>query len=932
MNEVLSFERLARHGAVWGACILIAACSAANQDEVLAAARTHLDQGQADTAVIELKNLLQAHPHVGAARALLARALFVMGQVPGAELEYEHALSEGLAPVQVLPGLAETLVVLGKDRELLSAYGDTKLDVPLAEAALQFQLARASLTLGDGKQALARLERSLAADPGFAPAHVLQVRLLAGQAGALATRARIDDLVRKFPNSADVWVLQGDSQSDAAPDTARSAYQKALALDPAFVGAHAGLVLLDLQKHDYDRANEQVTALSQASPLEGAPTYLGALVAYSARKYALARELCQALMASPNPSPDVLLLAGMTERQLGAFAQAETWLVQARERRPDALGPKRELAILYLASDQPARAMESLNRLLSPSQNDALTWEVAARAYSMLGDFKSADQAFERAATLRPHDTQIRLDQGRTLLVRGQYDAGLRILDQTANEVKNTDADTALVAALMQREQFDAAERVIDKMAARNPKQPGIELLRGRVMETRRNEAAARNAYERALRIDAAYMPAIEALAVLDLRSGKVDAARARYQGMVDRDPKQVTALLALAQLTRQSAGGHAAAEALLDKAIAVDRGNSGPWLAALRQEQSSGDVQAFLTRAQQAALAFPQDSEVLCALGEAQTATGDNNQAIGTFGKAVRVRPNSLSARLLLAQSYLTANDSVRAGEEVAAAARIEPDSTAVLRARVRLALALNKPAEAEKLAVSYRNAHPELAVGWQLESEVEASQKNWPAAANSAHKALAVAPSSATAIAVLGYLELSGASAQREKFEHEWLGAHPRDAEFIANLARGARNRGDLPGAAALYRRALALNADAPLLHNNLAMVLLAQKDPDAVGEAQRAVQLAPEVAPLLDTLARAQAAAGQIDQAIDKQARAVEMSPHDGELRLELARLYIQAGKTAQAREQLERLLAHGDGLRSLDEVQQLLRGLGGAVKTN
>ena len=397
---------------------------------------------------------------------------------------------------------------------------------------------------------------------------------------------------------------------------------------------------------------------------------------------------------------------------------------------------------------------------------------------------------------------------------------------------------------------------------------------------------------------------------------------------MVDRDAKQVTALLALAQLTRQTPGGRTAAEALLDKAIAVDRGDPAPWLAAVRQEQSAGDVQAFLTRAQRAALAFPQDSDVLCALGEAQMATGDSNQAIGTFGKAVRVKPNSVPARLLLAQSYMAANDSLRAGEEVAAAARMEPDSVAVLRARVRLALALNKAGEAEKLALAYRTAHPDLAVGWQLESETEAAQKNWSAAATAEHKALALAPASSTAIALLAYLDLSGDAARREHFEHEWLTAHPRDAEFIANLARSANNRGDLAAAAVLYRRALALNADAPLLHNNLAMVLLEQKSPEALAEAQRAVQLAPDVAPVLDTLARAQAAAGQVDQALDRQAKAVELSPHDGELRLELARLYIQAGKPAQARQQLERLLEHADGLRSLTEVQQLLRGLGSA----
>ncbi|MDE2158313.1 MAG: tetratricopeptide repeat protein, partial [Burkholderiales bacterium] len=201
------------------------------------------------------------------------------------------------------------------------------------------------------------------------------------------------------------------------------------------------------------------------------------------------------------------------------------------------------------------------------------------------------------------------------------------------------------------------------------------------------------------------------------------------------------------------------------------------------------------------------------------------------------------------------------------------------------------------------------------------------WTQSVALARKALALSPISPVAVALYDYLGQLDDQSQRRQFETEWLSGHPDDLAFILDLEQTAQAAGRWAAAEAHARRAIALQEASPLMHNNLAMLLLRRRSPEALAQAQRAVALAPDIPPLLDTLARAQAAAGQLAAAVASQERAVDLAPRAGELRLELARLYLQAGDKRKARDQLEQLVDRGDGVGSQAEVQQLLEQAGG-----
>jgi cellulose synthase operon protein C len=125
------------------------------------------------------------------------------------------------------------------------------------------------------------------------------------------------------------------------------------------------------------------------------------------------------------------------------------------------------------------------------------------------------------------------------------------------------------------------------------------------------------------------------------------------------------------------------------------------------------------------------------------------------------------------------------------------------------------------------------------------------------------------------------------------------------------------------------LAIDPAHALSLNNVAWLLLAQKKPGALPLAQQAVQAAPDLPALRDTLAQALAADRQLPEALAMQKSALALQPDDPDLRLRLARLYAEANEKRLAKAELDRLAALGDRFPRQAEVAAVLKSLGGRL---
>jgi tetratricopeptide (TPR) repeat protein len=124
------------------------------------------------------------------------------------------------------------------------------------------------------------------------------------------------------------------------------------------------------------------------------------------------------------------------------------------------------------------------------------------------------------------------------------------------------------------------------------------------------------------------------------------------------KDPKNVQALLALAEL-RAKAGGTTEEVADSDQ-----QGGDGeptdpaPRLALIGLYLGKKEVKSALAAAQDAVAALPERPEILDAAGRAQQAAQDYNQALATYGKLAALKPDSPLPYLRMAEIEVAAKN----------------------------------------------------------------------------------------------------------------------------------------------------------------------------------------------------------------------------------------------------------------------------------
>lgn len=919
------------------ALLLAVACGLAacgrSVDDRLGQVRTLIDKQDRAAALVSVKSLLQEKPNLGPARLLLGQLLLDRGDAAAATIELRRALELQVPQSEVLPSLARALLMGNQAALLVSQFAGTNLPDARAAAQLKTVLAEAQASLGNLDAARDSLGQALRAAPGFEPALLLQARVAAVAGDDAAALAQVDALLAQDPKSAEGWVLQGDllGRRGADPAAITQAYQQALAVKPDHAAAHAALVHQRLARRDLAGARAQHAAMRQVLPHHPQTVLLDGQLALVQGDLPKARELFQLLLRSMPGNLALLQSAAMVELRLRAPAQAEVLLAKALQLAPGHANVRRLAAQAHLAQGQPVRALAVLDPLIgrgSAPDVEALT--LAAQAHLLAGDAAAASALFDRAAKLKPGDPAIRTAVALSRLQRGQADAALADLQQVASDdTTGTRADLALIAALMQRKALDAALQAIAGLARKLPDQPLPDQLRGQVLVHKRDLAAARSAFEQAVAKDAGYFPAVAALARLDVADQQPDTAKARFEALLKRNPRNGPAHLALAALGLRSGAGRDAVAAQLETGIRASPDDASLRLALVSHHLETTNAKAALAAAQAALAQLPDHVELLALQGQAQLMAGDHQQALVSFNRVVALQPKAPGGHLGLAETQIATNDLGAAQRSLKRALEPDPALLAAQRLQVLVALRQKQPDQALAVARQVQQQRPTLAAGHLLEGEVHIAAQRWPPAVAALRKAVAKADPQQAPARLHHALLRAGQTAEADALAASWRQSHPRDLLFLFYLGDEAMSRKDWAGAEARYRAVLAVNPDHALSLNNVAWLMMEQQKPGALALAERAVRASPDRPALRDTLAQALALDNQVPQALEMQKSALALRPDDPHLRLHLARLYARANEKKLAKAELDRLAALGDRFARQDEVAAVRKSLGGRL---
>ena len=928
MKTRLTTPGLRLLGTLLAAASVLAACSSgANEAELLASARAYVEKQDYGAAVIQLKSALQKNPQSAEARLLLGRSLLDSGDAPGAAIELRKALELGAKATEVQPPLARALLAQNQAQPVVQEFAAVTMEDPAASADLKTTVATAYAALRQRDKALATVLSALEEQPQNTAALLLHARIRAADGDLPGALARVDEVLAIDAKHLGALLIKGELQRYGQRDreAAMTTFTQAVQAHPKAVAAHEALISMLLEQREVDKARASFEELKKVQPSHPQTLLLEAQFAFIDNNFLRTRELTEQLLRSYSDDVRILQLAGVNELRLNSLTRAEAHLTRVTKARPQAPVPRQLLARIYIRTGQPGKALEVLKPLIDAPTADSNSLTLAGEAHLQSGDLAGAEAAFARAAKIDPQATTARAALALGQVARGNTAAGFEELETVAAADSGTHANLALIAARLRTKDLPGALKAIDELEKKQPDSPVAHAMRGSVLLQKNDTAGATASFEKALKIDPLYYPATAGLASIELAAGRPEGAQKRFEDLLRADPKNSRALLGLADLKARTGGNKDEVAAAITRAVQANPDQPEPRVLLVNHLLSQKDAKAALEAAQIAAGALPESVEVMNALGSAQLAAGQGEQAISTFSKLAALRPDWPEPELRLADAHIAANNLLQAKQSLNKALQIRPGLVPAQVALAQIALREDKPEEALRIAGGMQKAQPKQAAGYLLQADVELRRKRPEAAVAPLRTALELAPGSETAIKLHAVLGAAKRGAEADRLAATWSKEHPRDAAFRFYLGDQALARNELKVAEAHYRNVLEIQPENVLALNNVAWLMAQQKQPGALALAEKANQLAPNQPALMDTLAYVLALEKQPQRAVELQKKAIAQAPQNNGLRLTLAKIYLENGDKVNARAELDTLAKLGDKFGAQAEVTRLMATL-------
>jgi len=923
-----------RRAAAWfwpavplAALLLLAGCTSQSPEQMLASARTSLAKRETGAALILIKNALQKNPDLPEARFLLGKTLFEAGDFTAAELELRKALEMRHSADEVLPLLVRAYLALGQYNKVVDEVPRARVISAEARAALNVSLAGAYTALGDRVKAGEAVATALSNSPGHHDALIMRSRIKAAAGDFVGALADAQAVVARVPDHWEGLKLTGDLLAALdQTDVAATAYRKAIEVRPDLVLPYGSLIALFLRAGKIDDASAQFALMKKAAPNSPLTDFNDTLLSYVKRDYKAAREKSQLLLKKVASNAQVYQIAGAIEYNLGSYVQAEDYLVKSLAIAPASNSGRRWLVLTHLASGQPAKALAVLTPALASIEGDSAMLALAGDVYMQLGDARKGEEFFLRATRLDPKDAGKRTSLAMARFVKGEVQTAQLELTQISAEDAGTVADMALLATSMGRRDFDKALQATNALAKKRPNDPQMLVLHGDVLQAKGDAKGARKSFEGAMVLRAGFYPAAARLAGLDVIEGNAQAAEKRFQEVLASDAGNYQALLALAKI-RASAG--AAADevvGLLTKAVNAAPTVVEPRVALVRYYLFVNDARRAATAAQEGVTAIPDSADLLDALGRAQMASGEVNQALATYARMAAALPNSPFPHMLMADVHIANKDLAGAAQSLRKALSIKPDLIAAQRGLVAIDLSRDRPQDALAAARDIQKQRPDDPIGYILQGDIGVARNKLDDAIGAYQSGLKRLPaSSELATRLYRVLVTAGKLREAERHADEWMGRQPRDTAFRFLVADAANARGDHAAAMVIYKRLHATYPDNPPLLNNMAMAAAQLKQADALEYAEKAVKLAPNEPAFMDTLGVMLSEKGESARALELLNKATKGAPQVPMIRLNYARALIRAERKSEARKELEELAKLGDRFSGQPEVAKLLKAL-------
>jgi len=915
------------------AVVILAAGSAAcgpddprgRADALIADAREAMAEEESSTAVIQLKNAVQAAPDYAAARLALGELYLRLSQLDNAEKELRRARDLGAPDSEVAAPLLRTLNLQGAHPDALGVI--ETLSGTIAENP-DIRALHADALIGQGRRQDARALLGSAEDTDDARLLARHAQLAALENDTAEAKRLAGRATGAEPASVQAHMIEGLLHATSGSlDDARTSFRRAHEIDPYSMQAGVRYAQILLADNALDEANAVLTDLTRRLGDRVPFIQLRSMIALGQRDYDSAKTLSERILGVAPDFGGALFVAGLSNSNIGNHEIAVSQL--------NKLGPVEELpaiavrALAYsnMRLGRPQAALNALERSQSASDDmDQLRLSVAAAVQT--GDADRARELLQAAVEANPGETGPAASLATLQLASGDLEsarevlaglpndavAGASPLDKArlamlqlqagnaeqalalANDLKNdpdgaTAGHTLAGLAQIRLDRTEAAIAELEQALALSPGNRVAALALAtqhqRAGDVERAESVLRNALD-AAEDDSALLGRLVQMLAQQARGGEAEAL---LRGMVEERPDDATARTLLARLLLVTGK---AAEALDVANQAVEMApDSGAALETLgRAQEAVGDSEDAVATFARLRELRPESGDAGFLLARAQTLAGNRRAARETLREVIAQDPGNYPARIVLARLLLIEREAEAAEEQISTLTQVLPDSGEVVELQAGLAQIRGEDERVAELRGRLYEIEPTLPRATSLARALWATEQQ-DEAVSVLRTALADADAGD-----------GGLSAARWLLG-EYLYAADRPAEAVDALTPLVEANPDN----ALYRNQLAY------------MLWKAGRAADAVPHAERAHELEPKSPEIADTLGIALLDSGETARALDMLETAARALPEQGEVQYHYARALAAAGRDAEAREVLTGLLA-AEAFARRAEAQALL----------
>ncbi len=816
----------------------------------------YLSEGKVNEAIIEFQNVLKVNPKSVKGRLGLAKAYMKKGWTAEAVLEFQQVVKEDPLSLDAHLELARYGVNSGQWKAVEPEIAAVLKIDPNNVEGLTDEGER-ELALGHQKEAEASFKKALSRSPG-----------------AVSALVGMGDLFRH----------------EQQPEKASSFYRQALAKDPGNGRALTGLGFLakdqgktDEAKEDFRKAMEadksdlrsriiyanflagqgharQAIALLKAVPAKAADLRIPVKIAeYEVilGENAKAIHLMHPLELQKIPLPDIYLV--LAKAYQGSGKIQESMNAANHLASMDGVPPVMKIvaARVELAGRNPGKAKEILDSIKDVPHLPSSYWLSLGQVE--IGENRPAkSQALlQKGLKIFPGDPRLLLALSDTQVFRKKYKEAMKTLQTLLNSNPQNPVYVSRMGILLDRTKGGSAGNDFYRQSAKKyPDNEALETLYLLSLSARKKlpEAIARG--QDYLRFHQDKLNVRLLLANFELQSGKKNRSIALFKEVLDKDPKNIQALINLAYQELHS-GKYPEAESYYRRVLLLTPGNAnleaglGETLLAEKQTRAamkafkqalednpnqslallemgrsevlSGDARGALTHLSPLVKApFPQGQKalVLWLWGLANQNAGNSNAAGDALQKAVRLAPKVSAYRETLGEYWATESRWDKALDEFEKSRELDPKNVLLSIetdwAKVRTAKGSPDPSRLARIVAetsSYRKSHAgDLGAGL-IEAQADLLLKK-------NNKALAVFNS--------------------------LLSSFPGNSQALLGKANILLTQGHVKRAEKLISNLLSANPDD--IRGNLLMAAIDQRKNDLRGEAdhlQKVHQMAPDQA---------------------------------------------------------------------------------------